>query len=592
MEQQANTGSAGERPAEVPVRPGKVIAVHVAYESRAAQRGRRPAQPSYFVKPTSSLAGSGASVERPEGTELLAFEGEIALVIGEPAHRVGLAEAWGHVASVTASNDLGVYDYRAADKGSNLRSKGRDGYTPLGPRLIDARRVDPAGLRVRTWVNGELVQEDLTGADRLIFPLARFVADLSQHMTLETGDVILTGTPAGSSVIGPGDVVEVEVDAPDAEGAPSSGRLRTRVVEGPGGFDESLGSLPAADDAQREDAWGSREAAGLPPREDAADAATAPAAAASDPSAPSTDGTPAAPDADATGSSAAADPGSGPLSEALRARLLAAPTAGLSAQLRKRGLNQVVIEGVRSGAPGTTMVGVAKTLRFLPHREDLFAAHGGGYNAQKRAFDAVAPGEVLVIEARNESGSGTLGDVLALRARANGAAGVVTDGGVRDSAAVREVGLPVFSRTAHPAVLGRKHVPWESDTAVACGNATVLPGDVIVGDDDGVVVIPRALVEEVVEEALAKEHEDAWVYDRVAEGHPVDGLFPPTGEWKERYRAWLAENPPADPAAAVREPDAAASAPGAATTGGDPTAAAAARDAAAAAARAAGTEGR
>lgn len=491
-----------------PVNPGKVIAVHVAYESRAAQRGRKPAQPSYFLKTNSSVSGSEGTVERPAGTELLAFEGEIALVIGEPARNVPLAEAWDHVAAVTASNDLGIYDYRAPDKGSNLRSKGRDGYTPIGPELIDARTVDPAGLRVRTWVNGELVQEDTTGEAQLIFPLAQFVADLSQHMTLNTGDVILTGTPAGSSVIVPGDVVEVEVDAPTAPGAPSSGRLRTTVVEGPGDFDPALGTTPQVDDAQREDAWGSREAAGLgpTPAQDAADDA--------------------------------AD-----LPQALRNKLMAAPTAGLSAQLRKRGLNQVVIENVYPGAPGTKMVGTAKTLRFLPGREDLFKSHGGGYNAQKRAFDAVRPGEVLVIEARNEPGSGTLGDILALRAKANGAAGVVTDGGVRDSAAVLEIGLPVFSQTSNPAVLGRKHVPWESDVAVACGNATVIPGDVIVGDDDGVVVIPRALAEEVADEALAKEHEDSWVFDRVAEGNPVDGLFPPTGEWKQKFQEWLAENP-------------------------------------------------
>lgn len=486
-----------------PVNPGKVVAVHVAYESRAAQRGRRPKQPSYFLKTNSSVAGSGSTVERPEGTELLAFEGEIALVIGTPARQVSVDQAWQHVSHVTAANDLGIYDYRAADKGSNLRSKGRDGYTPIGPELMDARRFGPEQLRLRTWVNGELVQEDTTAADRLIFPLAQFVADLSQHMTLETGDVILTGTPAGSSVIRPGDVVEVEVDAPSAHGCPSSGRLKTTVVEGRGDFDPAVGATPQVDDSQREDAWGSRVAAGL----------------AEDPNA---------------------------LPEDLRAQLMAAPTAGISAQLRQRGLNQVVIEGVYPAEPGTKMVGVAKTLRFLPGREDLFASHGGGYNAQKRAFDAVRPGEVLVIEARNEPGSGTLGDILALRAQHNGAAGVVTDGGVRDSAAVAQIGLPVFSRTNHPAVLGRKHVPWESDTAVACGNATVIPGDVIVGDDDGVVVIPRAMAQEVVDAALAKEHEDSWVFDRVAEGHPVDGLFPPTGQWKQQFQQWLAQNPVPD----------------------------------------------
>lgn len=153
---------------------------------------------------------------------------------------------------------------------------------------------------------------------------------------------------------------------------------------------------------------------------------------------------------------------------------------------------------------------------------------------------------MIVIEARGESGSGTLGDILALRAKGLGAAGVVTDGGVRDYAAVKEIGLPVFTQGAHPAVLGRKHVPWEYDVAVACGNATVLPGDIIVGDDDGVIVIPPHLALEVAEAAYAKEHEDAWVAERVAEGNPVDGLFPPTGIWKEKFTTWLADNPPAD----------------------------------------------
>lgn len=483
---------------QLPHQPGKVIAVHVAFESRAAQRGRRPKLPSYFMKATSSLAASGSDVVLPEGCELLAFEGEIALIIGKPAHRVSLEQAWDHVAYVTASNDLGIYDYRAQDKGSNTRSKSRDGYTPVGPELIDARSIDPKDLRIRTWVNGQLKQEGGTTDEELIFPLAQFVADLSQHMTLEEGDIILTGTPAGSTVIKPGDVVEVEVDSP-ATGA-TSGRLTTTVVTGEGNFDPEIGMLPNIDDKQREEAWGSRAEAGLP----------------EDPNA---------------------------ISDELRAKLMAAPTAGLSAQLRNRGLNQVVIEGVHSQTPGTKMVGVAKTLRFLPGREDLFKKYGGGFNAQKQAFDSVKPGEVLVIEGRREAGSGTLGDVLALRAKHLGAAGVVTDGGIRDYAAVKEIGLPVFGQVAHPAVLGRKHVPWEMDVAIGCGNATIIPGDIIVGDDDGVIVIPRDLVEEVVDAALAKEYEDEWVAARVAEGHPVDGLFPPTGKWKEEFQAWLQEHP-------------------------------------------------
>jgi 5-oxopent-3-ene-1,2,5-tricarboxylate decarboxylase/2-hydroxyhepta-2,4-diene-1,7-dioate isomerase len=252
--------------------------------------------------------------------------------------------------------------------------------------------------------------------------------------------------------------------------------------------------LPA-DDAQREDAWGSAEAAGItPPR---------------------------------TG-----------LSPQLRDKLTRVPVAGLSAQLRKRGLNNVSIDGVRALTPGDKIVGTARTLRFVPNREDLFVSHGGGYNAQKRAFDAVNDGEIIVIEARGELGSGTLGDILALRARSRGAVGVVTDGGVRDRDAVAEIGLPVFAATAHPAVLGRRHVPWDFDLTVACGGATVQPGDVVIGDSDGVIVIPPALAEEVVDEALAQEEQDAWVADQVAAGHPLDGLFPPNAEWKSKYEQW------------------------------------------------------
>ncbi|GAB6856824.1 fumarylacetoacetate hydrolase family protein [Microbacterium xylanilyticum] len=491
-------------------RPGKIIAIHLNYRSRAEQRGRIPAAPSYFFKPSSSIAGTDGVVERPAGTELLAFEGEIALIIGTAARRVSVADAWSHVAWVTAANDLGLYDLRANDKGSNVRSKGGDGYTPLGPDLIPAAEVDPGALRVRAWVNGDLRQDGETGD--LLFPLPQLIADLSQHFTLEPGDVILTGTPAGSSVIVPGDVVVVEVDAPHSSQTFTSGELRTTVVQGEVPFDGTLGSLPAVDDLQRAEAWGSREEAGLEPVAEPVDATT-------------------------TGQGPSTSSGTGKLDAALRDKLLAAPTAGLSAQLRKRGLHACFIDGVSANLPGAKIVGTAKTLRFVPAREDLFQTHGGGYNAQKRAFDAVAEGEVIVIEARGDATTGTLGDILALRAKARGAAGVVTDGGVRDFAAVAEIGLPVFSQGAHPSVLGRKHVPWEVDVTVACGGAAVQPGDIIVGDSDGVIVIPPALAEEVADAALAQEEEDAWIAEQVEAGHPVDGLFPMNAEWRAKYDA-------------------------------------------------------
>ncbi|MFE4229701.1 fumarylacetoacetate hydrolase family protein [Arthrobacter sp. NPDC056886] len=475
----------------------KVIAVHINYPSRAAQRGRTPEQPSYFLKPSSSLAvGSAAApstVERPAGCELLGYEGEIALIIGKPARRVGIEDAWSHVEWVTASNDLGVYDLRYADKGSNLRSKGGDGFTPVGPGLIAADAVDPGKLRIRTWHNGELVQDDTT-AD-LLFPFARLVADLSQLLTLEEGDIILTGTPAGASVAKPGDVVEVEVSAGEPT-ALSTGRLVTRVAEGTTPFAD-FGARPKTDDVQREEAYGSREAAGL--------AAPAPV-----------------------------------LSPELKAKLESVCTATLSSQLRKRGLNNVSIDGLTSTRPEKRIVGLARTLRYVPNREDLFTSHGGGFNAQKKAIDSVNEGEILVMEARGEKGTGTIGDILALRAQVRGAAAIITDGGVRDFSAVAAMDMPTYYANPHPAVLGRRHIPWDTDITIACGGTTVQPGDIIVADADGILVIPPALAEELADDSIAQEREETFIAEMVQQGHSVDGLYPLNAAWRTRYQEWEA----------------------------------------------------
>lgn len=223
------------------------------------------------------------------------------------------------------------------------------------------------------------------------------------------------------------------------------------------------------------------------------------------------------------------------LSEDVRAMLEATPVSTLSAALRKRGYVDVFIDGVTTNQPGRRIVGLARTLRFIPFRPDLFASHGGGFNAQKRAFDAVEPGEILVVDARGVRDAATVGDVLALRAKVRGAAGIVTDGAVRDWAQVQEIGMPVFSQGPHPSVLGRRHVPWETDVVIACGGAAIVPGDIIVGDDDGAIVIPIALAAEVAVEAAAQEREDGWVAAQIAAGTPVDGMFPPNATAKQRY---------------------------------------------------------
>jgi regulator of RNase E activity RraA len=226
------------------------------------------------------------------------------------------------------------------------------------------------------------------------------------------------------------------------------------------------------------------------------------------------------------------------LTDELIAKLRSVTTATLSSQLRKRGYDNVSIDGLEPTHPEKKLVGRARTLRFIPNREDLFASHGGGYNAQKRAFDSLRPGDVLVIDARGERGSGTVGDVLALRAQTLGAAGIVTDGGVRDLAVVAGFDLPTYHAGGHPAVLGRKHVPWEVDTTIACGGAAVQPGDIIVGDADGLLVIPPQLVAEVVDAAIEQEQQEEFIAEQIAAGAAVEGLFPMNDDWKERYTAW------------------------------------------------------
>ncbi|MEF2978598.1 fumarylacetoacetate hydrolase family protein [Subtercola sp. YIM 133946] len=494
-----------------PARTTKIIAVHLSYPSRAAQRGRTPAFASYFMKPTSSMAGTGGEIERPADTELLAFEGEIALVIGQTVRRVTAQEGWAAVSGVTAANDFGVYDLRLVDKGSNLRNKGGDGFTPIGPFVIDTDGIEQGAFRVRTWVNGELAQSDTS--DTLLFGFGQVVSDLSQLLTLEPGDVILTGTPAGSSVVVPGDVVEVEVDAPQAPGSPSTGRLVTTVTQGTALL-PPYSAPPQVDDDQRAEAWGSREAAGLPP-------------------APAADET-----ADAPDSAATHEPAGFELTPEWKAKINSVATATLSAQLRKRGLNNVSIDGLHSTKPDARLVGRARTLRYVPNREDLFAAHGEGYNAQKRVIDSLTPDDVLVMEARGEHGSGTIGDILALRAQVLGAAGIVTDGGLRDLAIVSGLDIPTYHGGAHPAVLGRRHVPWDIDLTIACGGAAVQPGDVIVGDADGLLVIPPPLVEEVVDAAIEQEQQELFIAERVEAGEAIEGLFPMNADWRARYLEW------------------------------------------------------
>lgn len=204
--------------------PSKILATHLTYHSRVDEykMAKPPEYPSYFLMPPTSLSAHRAPVARPRGCRYLNYEGELAVVVGRRCLGVSVDEALDYVRGYTIANDFGVHDFRHADRGAMLRVKGQDGFCPLGPVLVDAGDVVPEELNLRTYVNDALVQEANIGED-LMFPVAYQIADLARLITLEPGDVLLTGTPANSRPVEPGDVVAVEIDG--------IGRLENPIVE-------------------------------------------------------------------------------------------------------------------------------------------------------------------------------------------------------------------------------------------------------------------------------------------------------------------------------------------------------------------------
>jgi 5-oxopent-3-ene-1,2,5-tricarboxylate decarboxylase/2-hydroxyhepta-2,4-diene-1,7-dioate isomerase len=193
-----------------PVEPTKIFAVHLTYRSRVEEyAARTPPEPSYFVKPPSSLNGHRRPIRMASGARFLNYEGELAVVVGRRMKGVPIDEALSYVAGYACANDVGMHDFRHADRGAMLRVKGQDGFLPLGPELVPASEFDPTDFTLRTYLNGEVVQE--ATADDLMFGAAYQLADLCRVITLEPGDVLLTGTPANSRPMQPGDVVEVEI---------------------------------------------------------------------------------------------------------------------------------------------------------------------------------------------------------------------------------------------------------------------------------------------------------------------------------------------------------------------------------------------
>ncbi|WP_262698859.1 MULTISPECIES: fumarylacetoacetate hydrolase family protein [Streptomyces] len=216
-----------------PAVPSKVIAVHLNHRSRVAEfQVRLPAAPTYFHKPTSALNSHRGAVVRPEGCKWLNYEGEVAIVIGKTTRNIAPRQAAEHIAGYTIANDYGLHDFRDTDAGSMLRVKGSDTLCPLGPGLVTD--WDFRGKYLRTYVNDRLVQDGST--DEMEWDMHYLVADIARTITLHPGDVLLSGTPANSRPVQPGDVVEVEVEG--------LGRLTNHIVTGPTPIRGDVGAQP------------------------------------------------------------------------------------------------------------------------------------------------------------------------------------------------------------------------------------------------------------------------------------------------------------------------------------------------------------
>ena len=216
-----------------PCEPTKIVCIHLNYESRVKEfLAKLPAAPTYFHKPVSALNAHGGTVVRPPRCRYLNYEGEIAIVMGRECRHVAPGEAGEYIAGYTIANDYGLHDFRDTDAGSMLRVKGADTLCPIGPALVTD--WDFHGKAIRTRVNGDVAQEGST--DEMVWDMHYLVADIARTITLMPGDVILSGTPANSRPVEPGDVVEVEVEG--------LGVLRNTIVEGSVPIRDDVGAQP------------------------------------------------------------------------------------------------------------------------------------------------------------------------------------------------------------------------------------------------------------------------------------------------------------------------------------------------------------
>ena len=227
-----------------------------------------------------------------------------------------------------------------------------------------------------------------------------------------------------------------------------------------------------------------------------------------------------------------------------RSKLMTVSTATLTTALFKRGLRNQFIQDVRplSGA-SKHMVGEAFTLRYIPAREDLnpISVFEDSKHPQRKAVEECPPGAVFVIDSRKDPRAASAGSILVTRLQMRGVAGIVTDGGFRDSPEIAQLDIPSYhNRPSAPTNLVH-HQALDINVPIGCGDVPVFPGDVVVGDGDGVVVIPIALAEEIAEEAIEMTTYESFVMEEVLKGRPISGLYPATDSTARRdFASWRA----------------------------------------------------
>ncbi len=230
------------------------------------------------------------------------------------------------------------------------------------------------------------------------------------------------------------------------------------------------------------------------------------------------------------------------LSADAKAKLRSISTATLTSQLLKKGLGNTFLAGLYPLRPDLRMVGYAFTLRYIPAREDLAdELYDNSRNVQRLAVEAVGPEDVLVIDARGDVSAASFGHILGTRISRRGAAGLVTDGALRDTPGFRLLELPTYIRAAHATTSFVAHHPVDMQVPIGCAGVAVTPGDVVVGDGEGVVVIPARLAEEVAHDAYEQEIREEYFQQRVAGGASIVGVYPPNDETLAAFKRWRRE---------------------------------------------------